>query len=84
VETTVETAVMIQGRAHRKTMKRHRLDPLSLIQGKRREHRPSNANQRHAPSGGEQGGPAMETSVTRQWQILGFILQEELFLEYKS
>ena len=32
VETTVETSVMIQGQAHRKTMKRPRLNPLSLIQ----------------------------------------------------
>ena len=31
----VETAVMIRGRTHRKTMKCHRLNPLSLIQGKR-------------------------------------------------
>jgi hypothetical protein len=31
----VETAVMIRGRARRKTMKRPRLNPLALIQGKR-------------------------------------------------
>jgi hypothetical protein len=36
VETAVETAVMIQGQAHRKTMKCPRLNPLALIQGKRR------------------------------------------------
>jgi len=49
VETTVETAVMIQGQAHRKTMKSPRLNPLSLIQGKRREHRSSNGHQHCAP-----------------------------------
>jgi len=59
----VETAVMIRGWAHRKTMKRHRLNPLSLIQGKRREHRSSNEHQQRAPTGVEQGGAAMETSV---------------------
>jgi hypothetical protein len=60
----VETAVRIQGWAHRKTMKRHRLDPLSLIQGKRREHRSGNGHQRCTlPPSGEQGGPAVETAV---------------------
>jgi hypothetical protein len=42
----VETAVRIQGQAHRKTMKCPRLNPLSLLQGKRREHRSSNGHQR--------------------------------------
>ena len=41
-----------------------RLNPLALIQGKRREHRPSNGNQRRAPSGGGQGGPAVESIGT--------------------
>jgi len=45
------------------------LDPLSLIQGKRREHRPSNAHQRRAlPPVEAKAETSVETSVTRQWQ----------------
>ena len=60
----VETAVMIRGQAHRKTVKCHRLNPLSLIQGKRKEPRASNGHQRCTPPpGGEQRDP-MARSVT--------------------
>ena len=36
METTLETAVTPQGRAHRKTMKCLRLDPLAFLQGRGR------------------------------------------------
>ncbi len=59
----VETAVMIQGRTHRKTMKRHRLNPLSLLQRKRREHRSSNGHQqRTLPPVESKAETSVETS----------------------
>jgi hypothetical protein len=73
VKTAVETAVMIRGRAHRKTMKR----PRSILCPSSKENK-ENTGQAMAINdarslGGEQGAPAvketvMETSVTRQWQ----------------